>query len=397
VLTTRLDRLTACWIFILSLSAFLLFIQFPTDLSFDEVHYIPAAKRLLSGLADQNAEHPPLGKFLIATGIRLWGDQPLGWRGMSAVFGALSLVGIYAWALALFGSQSTARFATFLTFCNGLLYVQSRIAMLDTFMVAFLMGALATLTHAHHPGLARAQVRNALAISGVLFGLAIACKWAAVPTWLLGLCAVVFLENPSRGGPSLGQRFFALGVLPVLVYSLTFLPSDGLISSQVLMWDRQLQIGGRHPYLSHWTSWPWLMRPIWYSFKLEPGGFARGVVLLQNPLIAIPGIFAIFSCAVDWIRTGSRSAGIIALSFCSVYLSWMVIPRGVTFYYYYYPAGMILGLALAQVSQRPLFLRYRWYFAGAAFALFLYFFPLYSGLRFKQASFSQWMWFKRWI
>jgi len=47
---------------------------------FDEVHYLPAARALLELSHLANPEHPPLGKALIALGIAVFGDGPLGWR-----------------------------------------------------------------------------------------------------------------------------------------------------------------------------------------------------------------------------------------------------------------------------------------------------------------------------
>src|SRR5688572_31116093 len=61
----------------------------PSKPFFDEVHYLPAARAILALSHPANPEHPPLGKEIIALGIALFGDRPLGWRIFSALFGAL--------------------------------------------------------------------------------------------------------------------------------------------------------------------------------------------------------------------------------------------------------------------------------------------------------------------
>ena len=48
----------------------------PGEIYFDEVHYVNAARKFNEGLRI-NAEHPMVGKALIAAAIRLLGDQPL--------------------------------------------------------------------------------------------------------------------------------------------------------------------------------------------------------------------------------------------------------------------------------------------------------------------------------
>jgi len=63
----------------------------PTAPYFDEVHYLPAARELLAGGEYLNREHPLLGKQLIALGIWLVGDAPIGWRIMPLVAGTIAL------------------------------------------------------------------------------------------------------------------------------------------------------------------------------------------------------------------------------------------------------------------------------------------------------------------
>ena len=57
----------------------------PNELVFDEVYYVDGARDLLAyGVESQSGEaefvvHPPLGKWLIAIGIQIFGDNPFGW------------------------------------------------------------------------------------------------------------------------------------------------------------------------------------------------------------------------------------------------------------------------------------------------------------------------------
>ena len=322
--------LTCIGLFLVSWLFFLVLIQVPPKQNFDEFHYVPSAKQFLELRENQNWEHPPLGKELMAIGIGLLGDRPLGWRFMSTVFGALTLVGMYLWALALFKNTRVAVWVAVITLVNHLLYVQSRIGMLDTFMFAFLVWGLAAFTAAWSTQVALGRTWKLLLFAGAMFGLAVATKWAAIVAWVACLLLVLMLRlfqgwsitflKPTAAGPN-SEEFYhpklwsglpawkvatALVLVPLAAYFATFLPflaierAPGappytlwdLVLMQPKMWDGQLRVVTAHPYMSTWLQWPLLKRPIWYAFDKEGGAnqWVRGVLLVGNPLIMWAGL-----------------------------------------------------------------------------------------------------------
>ena len=79
----------------------------PSKIVFDEVHYLPAARRLIALTSRLNPEHPLLGKEFIALGMLLFGDGPWGWRLPNALLGTL---GLYAAMRAMWwASRDAAR------------------------------------------------------------------------------------------------------------------------------------------------------------------------------------------------------------------------------------------------------------------------------------------------
>lgn len=92
------------------------------------------------------AVHPPLGKWMIALGMMLFGDDnPFGWRFAAALFGTLS-IGLLMWvAWMMFRSITLASIAGFLMAIDGLHIVQSRLALLDIFLMFWLVLAFAFL------------------------------------------------------------------------------------------------------------------------------------------------------------------------------------------------------------------------------------------------------------
>src|SRR5690606_7740323 len=101
----------------------------------------------------------------------------------------------YAWGLAVFRLRNVALFVAAITLFNQLLYVQARIAMLDTFMFGFLVWAMAAFCAGWSTQQKPGTLLKLHAFSGVFFGLAIACKWSAMVPWLFcsGLILLVWL------------------------------------------------------------------------------------------------------------------------------------------------------------------------------------------------------------
>lgn len=82
--------------------------------------------------------HPPVGKWLIAAGIALFGKNPWGWRIMSAIFGTGLVAITYLIAFQFWRRHLWAMAAGLLVAVDGLAIVQSRVAMLDIFATTFI-------------------------------------------------------------------------------------------------------------------------------------------------------------------------------------------------------------------------------------------------------------------
>jgi len=147
----------------LSLGARVWRISTPGDrngLIFDEKYYVNAARVLLHlsipchggncqpyasmtpGI-DPNPEHPPLGKLLIAAGMKLYGDNPFGWRFFPIVFGSLAILAIYWLVRSAGGGSWLAAGAASLMAVDNLSLVHGRIATLDVFVVTFMLVGVA--------------------------------------------------------------------------------------------------------------------------------------------------------------------------------------------------------------------------------------------------------------
>ena len=107
--------------------------------------------------------HPPVGKWLIAAGLKLFGGagNPFAWRAATAIAGTVAILLICRVALRLFHNLPIAVMAGFLMSVDGLGIVMSRTGLLDNFIMVFTLGALSLLLM--HRDRARAKLRAAYA------------------------------------------------------------------------------------------------------------------------------------------------------------------------------------------------------------------------------------------
>lgn len=126
------------------------------SLIFDEWYYVNVARVILGlpqsvgsngqppyvnavpGL-DPNHEHPPLAKLLIALSMYLLGDNGYGWRIPSVIFGSLAVLVFYLLMKKIAKFKAVPLIATFLFSFDTLIFVQSRIGILDIFTLTFML------------------------------------------------------------------------------------------------------------------------------------------------------------------------------------------------------------------------------------------------------------------
>ena len=247
----------------------------------------------------------------------------------------------------------------------------------------------------------------------MVLGLAVGTKWVAVP-YVAGVAAAfVIVKSRDRGA------WPGLDILPALVlllvvtgatYLATFAPAffyaddpmtiATLIPFQSTIYAEQTQILPAHTYQSAWWTWPLLIRPIWYFYEVADGA-ERGILMLGNPAIMWGGLIAVAACLWGWVRGGDHRLGAVALLWTGSCAMWVLIPKSLGFYYYYYLSSIWLPVAIAAVFDRFGRGRLRYWdesFLVLSFGLFVYFYPIIAAMPLAgPMSFHHWMWFGRWL
>ncbi|MBW8753011.1 MAG: phospholipid carrier-dependent glycosyltransferase [Sphingomonadales bacterium] len=394
----------------------------PSKIMFDELHYVPAARKLLE-LVSANPEHPLLGKEIIAASIWLLGDEAVNWRIPSALFGAF---GLFAFGRLLWWA-SERRFATlaglFLLATNFIWFIQSRIAMLDMFMAT--LGMVALWQFAAAMRVPARQARWRLALTGLCFGLALGAKWSIAPAALLpGLTFLVlrlrdhglhaFTRSNTRPlpGVSLMEAAFWLGSVPLIVYWLTYLPAFFYLQNPVSPWDfvghhrymleLQDSVKKLHPYRSVWYEWVINWRCVWYLYEPVDGA-QRGVLLIGNPFTMLAGLPALVWCIWAGIWRQRTDALAFALLYAASLGLWLVSTKPIQFYYHYLLPGAFLMACLALALDELWRKGGRWEWIPAislatAGAMFVWFYPIISAavLHEGKQAYAHWMWLHSW-
>ena len=414
---------------ILALLAQMLFcyhLTIPSKLMFDEVHYVPAARKLIALAGPTNIEHPLLAKEIIAAGMLLFGDNALGWRFFSTLAGTATVLGVFAILWLMLGRVRPAVFGALFAVFNFTVFVQARIGMLDGFMAAFALLGITGLLWAMRAETGP-QAWSRWIMGSAVLGLAVAAKWSAAP--FIAFAAIAFVAVRLRDARVNGRSVYAalnagrhrhwpgmaaitaivtLGAVSIAAYFLTFTPAffyhiDAMTLAKLLpfqgtMYHQQTQILPSHPYQSSWWSWPFMVRPVWYLYEPADGA-QRGVLLIGNLAILYGGLIAVAACLYAWWRDRSAAALAAAALWIGSYGIWAVIPKSLGFFYYYYLPSIFLCIALAVALDH--FKRGKHWDEAmliVVLAFFVLFYPVLSAARLSGPNaFHFWTWFPSWV
>lgn len=358
-----------------------------TDMYFDELYHARTAYEFINHYEPYEWTHPPLGKSIIALGIRIFGMNPLGWRFMDALFSVLLIPVFYYFLFRITKYSSLwASIGTGLFVIDGMRIVMGRIATLDTFAVFFILCAFLLMY------IFRENFRNKektykwalpLAFSGIFFGISIAVKWTGVYAgaglfvvfmitiiqWLVDyrknyLSKTKLLITDKNIIIKLSTIFciccICFIVIPFAIYLLSYIPykasmdtTDNLFkvmwNNQIQMYEYHSKLTDGHPYGSRWYIWLLNAKPV-YFYKGEdllPDNMTSKIFSFGNYAVWIIGFMAIITiifCLIKDIFSKEKEIKSKQLRdnyifnlvyYLAMLLPWVFISR-VAFMYHYY-------------------------------------------------------------
>ncbi len=326
--------------------------------------------------------HPPVGKWMIALGEQIFGVNTFGWRFMAAVCGTLSVLILCRVARRMTGSTLLGCAAGFLMALDGLHLVLSRTALLDIFLMFWLLAGFACLVNdrdrarlflaaERHDdpdraiGPRRHRFRSWRLAAGVCFGLAAGVKWSAIPL-ILAFIGMVFLwdagarrKRELKSAPMATftadgiSAILGLVVVPIIVYILSWSGwllttggrERGNASSHVAwrmieglpklwayhqrIWEFHTGLTIKHDYQSWPWDWPALRRPVafyWDDKTSQPcGGLncTREILGIGTPAIWWVAIPCLLVMIFLYLVHRDWRAGAILLAYAAGWLSWL--------------------------------------------------------------------------
>jgi dolichyl-phosphate-mannose-protein mannosyltransferase len=397
---------------------------------FDEVFFPKFAVQYIDGNPIWEG-HPPLGKYIIALGITIFGSNAIGDRIMEALFGSLIPVLLIGLVYLLTNRPSVSILAGLFLLLDGLFLVESRFSLLNVFLVALgLSSQIFLLVGLRQKGIWRTIL---LCLSGIMLGASPSVKWNGlgfllVVVLLVGLVWIVaflFPQNLKQLGILAEIRTLhwwqyplCFIVIPALFYVGQWIPhlmmnSGGVpffwesfwaMQRHIIWWhssdkvvDSVVNALPIHPYCSSWFSWAVLARPIGYYFKSENNLFSD-IHALGNPLLWWLSTASILGLSAWGFRRLKGVNAYLLIGYAANYLPWAIAKR-CTFIYHYMSALVFSIIGLAVVTD--LLLRQKhlgWRSLGVSIIVtvvisYLYFLPIWLGLPLPSSAFYQRMWF----
>ncbi|MSV64881.1 MAG: phospholipid carrier-dependent glycosyltransferase [Actinobacteria bacterium] len=395
----------------------------PKGFIFDEVYYAKNANSLITHGVELNSAnqsefvvHPPLGKWLIGIGIKLFGNNEFGWRISAAVFGTLSILLIYLIAQRLFNSYLLSNIAAGLMALDGLNLVMSRVALLDIFLMFFIL--LATYLF----------MRNQYWLTGIALGMATGIKWSGA--YLIPIFLILSVNFVRTG--LIRQALMRISqfiIIPIFTYLITW--SGWLFTSNG--WDRNWAatqpkaflpdvirnlwhyhseilnfhtgLDDTHSYSANPWSWLILGRPTSFFYETPKNcgatSCSQEILAIGTPLLWWSAVIALVVVIGYWLSKREPITTLIITGLAATYLPWFFFQSRTMFYFYAVSISPFLILALvfliSKLIEAGIDRGWIYLFISVIFLNFIYFLPIWVG---NEIPYSQWlnrMWLPSWI
>jgi predicted membrane-bound dolichyl-phosphate-mannose-protein mannosyltransferase len=338
------------------------------------------------------------------------GRHALAWRLPGVLFAAMLAFLLVLLARRLFASAVLPALVGLAVLVDGSMFAQARIGMNDIYVATLIVAGWYFVIAAHRP---RRWATLDVVIAGLLFGFALAAKWAgayALAGMLIASLAVTARAwergHPGTGGPlDLFARrglnalilFVSFAVVPAGIYLASYVRWFGgptipygwnLVELTQQMYWYHSGLTAPHPAGSPWWSWPFVLKPVYWYFGAAGGGDNAYIYDAGNVALFWAGLVAFGWCAVAAVRARSVPLLVVVFAALAQYVAWIPIGRVLFFYHFFtvlpfYLLALAAGLAyLWETGRARLVVGY----LAITVAVFAYFYPFISAQPFPGAQ-----------
>jgi len=400
---------------------------------FDEVYHARTAFEFLNKLKVYENTHPPLGKNIIAMGIKLFGMKPFGWRFFGALSGVIMLPVFYILAKKIFSRTLWASFAMILFASDFMHFAQTRIATVDSYTVLFSIFMYLFMFIYYNINFFDAKFLDSLGplvLCAIATGLACATKWQGFYA-LAGLVIIFigiiifrykeFLYAKKNNLKNISERYLELSVKSftacvILIFFVSvpiyfasywmFVKTEGvnglkdIILNQKNMFNYHAMLDGTHPFSSKWWQWILNLRPILFYNHTYSDSVRAGISSFLNPVVCYGGLIGFFYCLSRLSYKFDRDMFFVLIAYLAELVPWILIKR-VTYSYHYFPCVPFLILLFVFFVRDVLYHKFGKkiliMIVCTSGILFMMFYPVLSGMPVKVWYINNFLkWFSSW-
>lgn len=370
----------------------LLYIHFPPSFYFDEVYHGFTATTYLhndpkgyeywasppEGVAYEWT-HPPLAKLLMAAGMFILGENSVGWRSSSVVFGTgvIALTGVLAHQL--FGRKRISLLAMLLASFDGLLLSMSRIAMNDMHFLFFMLCSLICYIEFKKVLFVKDRFKKQVlwwSLTMVSIALALASKWTALylgAAITLDFAVTLLITWKFPWKTLITVSLLSLFIVPTIYLSsyLQFFMQGHTLKewkeTTQQMWWYHTGLEATHGYQSRPIQWILNLRPVWMHVDYTQSEQKRlaHIYNVGNPLFFWTGLVAVGFLSVRILHATQKRFTAFVFNqklqkpvpvvwnlafplfvYFFMWTPWIVSPR-IMFFYHYAPALPLLAILTA--------------------------------------------------
>lgn len=387
----------------------------PATPYFDEVH---TANFFTSLTVDGEynyhmSRHPPLWRLFAFPFVSLFGTVPIAYRivPFAAHMGVISMT--FLMARRMSGDTRTAIFVVAILLFDCLSFTQARVGMVNSLMLFFSLAAV----YIFLKGL---EAKNGidyrrLKCSSFLWALAVSTKLVAINLvfFFAPLLLMRVRKNPHELRRIVATYLIYFLLLPIgwtvgLYLLVPYIAQPDIANAWAPLLtnlSHHLDTRPTHNFASRWWTWSLILKPTLFYVKTHqwtsPSGTCEAIFAMGNPVIFWTLPLSFGNSLWEMIKKGSKVHGIILLGLLSQWMTFALASRLQFFHYFYLAmpfAAMATGFWLAKM--------YRWgtwgrifvaVYLAATVVMFVYWYPLLTGLTISRTYFYHHMWLPGWI